>query len=33
MIRYVGDRDPTARRMLEEEHAEDLSSLMQGMLR
>jgi bacterioferritin len=39
MIRYVGDRDPTTRRMLEqilaveEEHAENLSSLMQGMLR
>jgi bacterioferritin len=39
MIHYVGDKDPTTRRMLEEilaveeEHAEDLSSLMQGMIR
>ena len=34
MIRYLGDRDPTTRRMLEtilaaeEEHAEDLASLL-----
>jgi bacterioferritin len=39
MIRYIGDQDTTTRRMLEEilaveeEHAEDLSSLMQGMIR
>jgi bacterioferritin len=39
MIRYIEERDPTTRRLLEgilaveEEHAEDLSSLMQGMLR
>ena len=37
MIRYLGDRDPTTRRMLEtilaaeEEHAEDLSSLLAQM--
>ncbi len=37
MISYLGDTDPTTQRMLkeilatEEEHAEDLSSLMQGM--
>lgn len=37
MIRYLGDRDPTTRRMLEtilameEEHADDLSSLLQGL--
>jgi bacterioferritin len=37
MIGYLGDRDPTTQRMLkeilamEEEHAEDLSSLMEGM--
>ena len=37
MIRYVGDGDPTTRRVLEtilaqeEEHAEDLSSLLQGL--
>ncbi len=34
MIRYIGDKDPTTRRMLEsilameEEHAEDLASLL-----
>jgi len=39
MIHYIGDKDPTTRRMLEEilaveeEHAEDLSSLMQGLVR
>jgi bacterioferritin len=39
MIRYIGDKDTTTRRMLEEilameeEHAEDLSSLMQGMVK
>lgn len=37
MIAYLGDRDPTTQRMLkeilasEEEHAEDLSSLLEGM--
>lgn len=37
MIRYVGDKDPTTRRMLEgilameEEHAEDLSSMLEDM--
>jgi len=37
MIRYLGDRDPTTRRMLEtilameEEHADDLSSLLQDL--
>jgi bacterioferritin len=37
MIAYVGDRDPTTHRMLEgilameEEHADDLSSLLEGM--
>lgn len=37
MIGYLGDTDPTTQRMLkeilatEEEHAEDLASLMQGM--
>ena len=37
MIRYIGDRDPTTRRMLEsilameEEHAEDLASLLTQM--
>ena len=37
MIAFVGDKDPTTRRMLEdilmaeEEHAEDLGSLLQGM--
>jgi bacterioferritin len=37
MIAYLGDQDPTTHRMLEEilaseeEHAEDLSSLLQGM--
>ncbi len=37
MIAYLGDRDPTTQRMLkeilaaEEEHAEDLSSLMAGL--
>ena len=37
MIGYLGDQDPTSQRMLkeilasEEEHAEDLSSLMKGM--
>ena len=37
MIGYLGDQDPTTQRMLkeilamEEEHAEDLSSLMEGM--
>ena len=37
MIRYLGDDDPTTRRMLEgilameEEHADDLASLLQGM--
>lgn len=36
MIAYLGDRDPTTHRMLkeilasEEEHAEDLSSLLEG---
>ena len=39
MINYLGDKDSTTRRMLEqimaveEEHADDLSSLMQGMIR
>jgi bacterioferritin len=37
MIAYLGDRDPTTHRMLEEilaseeEHADDLSSLLEGM--
>ena len=37
MIDYLGDKDPTTQRLLktilasEEEHAEDLSSLLQGM--
>ena len=37
MIGYLGDRDPTTQRLLkqilasEEEHAEDLSSLLEGM--
>ena len=37
MIEYLGDKDPTTQRLLktilasEEEHAEDLSSLLQGM--
>ena len=37
MIRYIGDRDPTTRRMLEEilameeQHADDLASLLQTM--
>jgi len=37
MIRYFGDKDPTSRRMIEgilaveEEHAEDLASLLQTM--
>ena len=37
MAQYVGDRDPTTRRMLEEilaveeEHADDLADLLQGM--
>jgi bacterioferritin len=37
IIRYLGDSDPTTRRVLEsilakeEEHAEDLSSLLQGL--
>lgn len=37
MIAYLGDQDPTTQRMLkeilasEEEHAEDLSSLLEGM--
>jgi bacterioferritin len=39
MIRYIGDTDPTTRRMLEgilaveEEHAEDLKTLREGMPR
>jgi bacterioferritin len=39
IIRFIGDGDPTTRRMLEgilakeEEHAEDLSSLLQGLER
>jgi bacterioferritin len=39
MINYLGEKDSTTRRMLEqilaveEEHADDLSSLMQGMIR
>jgi bacterioferritin len=39
MIRFLGDDDPTTRRMLEgilaaeEEHAEDLSSLLEGLRR
>ena len=39
MIRYLGDNDPTTRRMLEsilaeeEEHAEDLSGLLTGFAR
>ena len=31
MIRYLGDKDVTTRRMLEEEHAEDLSSLLEDL--
>jgi bacterioferritin len=37
MIAYLGDQDPTTQRMLkeilasEEEHADDLSSLLEGM--
>jgi bacterioferritin len=37
MIRYMGDKDPTTRRMLEgilameEEHADDLSSILATM--
>ena len=37
MIRYIGDKDPTTRRMLEgilameEEHAEDLSTLLEDL--
>ena len=37
MISYLGDRDPTTHRMVEEilaskeEHADDLSSLLEGM--
>ena len=37
MIAYLADQDPTTHRMLEEilaseeEHAEDLSSLLEGM--
>jgi bacterioferritin len=37
MIAYIGDRDPTTHRMLEgilaneEEHADDLSSLLEGL--
>ena len=37
MIAYLGEDDPTTRRMLkeilvsEEEHADDLSSLLEGM--
>lgn len=37
MVRYIGDKDPTTRRMLEgilameEEHAEDLSTLLQDL--
>jgi bacterioferritin len=39
MIRYIGDKDITTRRMLEgilameEEHADDLSSLLAGLAR
>ena len=39
MIRYIGDKDITTRRMLEgilameEEHADDLSSLLQDLAR
>ncbi len=39
LIRYLGDRDPTTRRMLEgilaveEEHAEDLAGLLDGLKR
>ena len=39
MIHFLGDKDSTTRRMLEEilameeEHAEDLSSLMQGLIK
>ena len=39
MIRYVGDKDISTRRMLEgilameEEHADDLSSLLEGLAR
>jgi bacterioferritin len=37
MIRYIGDKDPTSRRVLEqilaveEEHAEELADLLVGM--
>jgi bacterioferritin len=37
MIRYLGDKDPTSRRMLEEilaveeEHAEELADLLAGL--
>ena len=37
MVRYLGDKDPTTRRMLEtilaveEEHAEDLAGLLAGL--
>jgi bacterioferritin len=37
MVQYLGDRDPTTRRMMEEilaveeEHADDLADLLQGM--
>jgi bacterioferritin len=37
MLGYLGEKDPTTQRMLreilasEEEHAEDLSSLLEGM--
>ena len=37
MVGYLGEQDPTTRRMLEEilaseeEHAEDLSSLLEGL--
>ena len=39
MIRYIGDEDPTTRRLLEsvlaveEEHAEDLRTLSEGIPR
>jgi len=39
MIRYIGDKDPTTRRMLEgilameEEHADDLASLLADLER
>ena len=37
MVRYLGDRDPTSRRMMEEilaveeEHADDLLDLLHGL--